>query len=100
MKNDRRDAKNIFIVVGAWEFKDDGKHMDIERVTVHPDFNLDNLHHDISVLKTIDSIEFEPGYVHAIALPKIEMRKIGGIDGMIAGWGRTVCYNETSNHVF
>lgn len=90
----RFKVDQLFIVVGAWHFQDDGERKSVEWITLHPQFNETNLHHDISVLKTRCEIEFTLNIL-PIALPSLNLPDMGGVEASVSGWGRTVS-NKTA----
>lgn len=85
------DPSNIFVVVGAYDRRTDGRPFSVDRIKRHPEFKHKNLQHDIAIVKTSIPIQFSQ-MVHPIALPTLSLPFMGGLRSVAVGWGRTVSW--------
>lgn len=79
------NASNMLIVVGAHHRANDGKMYRLDRIVNHPTFDWKNLRGDISLMRTIDKIQFNKA-VQPIALRKGFVKE--GVTTIFAGWGK------------
>lgn len=85
-----RDDKpeDIFVYYGALDIINDGIDMNLEKIIIHPSFNIKKLINDITILKTINTIIFSD-FVKPISLPTQNVSADGQMDVIISGWGRS-----------
>lgn len=77
----------VVAVVGAMHRYKDGVTMKVDKITKHNKYNFRLLHHDISLIRTVDEINFSPT-VQPIALPTKDSPKDGNAHVVLSGWGR------------
>lgn len=80
------DASKTAVVVGAHHIRADGTVYLLDRVIDHPSFNRANRHNDLSLLRTINKIQFGPR-VKPIPLRRQFVDE--GTVAIITGWGKT-----------
>lgn len=81
----------IAVVVGAHAIQGDGKVYLLDRVIDHPAFNKANHHNDLSLLRTIETIQFGP----RVKLIPLRRQFVGaGIVSIITGWGKKMVRND------
>lgn len=87
--NRNASVNDIVIVIGAWHIVADGYSINVQRAIVHPKFDSILLRHDISVLKTWQSIQFT-SRIQPITLPTIDVQSVSGLESIVSGWGWAV----------
>lgn len=85
-----RDDKptDIFVYFGALDIINDGIVMNLEKIIIHPSFDIRKLTNDITILKTIGTIIFSD-FVKPISLPTQNVLADGQMDVTVTGWGRS-----------
>lgn len=92
--------KDIFVYLGALDIINDGIDMNLEKIIIHPSFDIKKLTNDITILKTIETIIFSD-FVQPIPLPTQNVPTDDQMDVIISGWGRsTVSLNHFLNFYF
>lgn len=85
-----RDDKptEFFVYFGALDIINDGIDMNLEKIIIHPSFDMRKLTNDITILKTIETIIFSD-FVKPISLPTQNVPAGGQMDVILSGWGRS-----------
>lgn len=80
--------ENNSIIVGAYQFKNDGYLHEIAEIIIHPQVELLSRNaHDIAILRSKINFKLNEYHVYPIALPK-RASKPGEV-AIISGWGLT-----------
>lgn len=76
----------LIAILGADTFDDEAVTLEIERITLHPDFNEDELKNDLAMLLTEAIIQYTPT-IQSIPLPVHDLRSHVNDLAVIGGWG-------------
>lgn len=84
-QNRYSNISNLVIVVGSHHVSNDGRIYHLDRIVNHPAFHVTGARNDVSLLRTVEHIEIESGFVESISLRK----QFVGSDAaaVISGWG-------------
>lgn len=88
----RANTKNVFIVVGTIKLEESGVEYDLEAIYSHPGFSISHLENDVSVLRTVKTIEFSD-YISPVNLPLEAPPREGKHPTFVSGWGKTSVIN-------
>lgn len=80
-------AKHYYVVVGATLVKNDGVDYDLEALFPHPEYSTRQRENDVSVLRTVKSIEFN-ALVAPTKLPFSQPPVEGNLATVVSGWGK------------
>lgn len=91
----RHTKSTLVVVVGAHHYYNDGKMYKLSQIVNHPTYNLKNRRNDLTLLQTIETIQFNE-FVKPIALNK---KVVGaGLEAKFTGWG-AIWYNGQGHQV-
>lgn len=85
-----RDVKDTVAVVGANHIVNDGEIYHLDRIVKHPEYNSENLQHNLCLLRTAKRIEYRHG-VRPIQLRKRPVTT--DLKATVAGWGQSKVAN-------
>ncbi|GAB0090080.1 Peptidase S1, PA clan [Sergentomyia squamirostris] len=92
-------AGPLDIVVGILKLSEPGDRYEVEKIVVHPYFNITTLLNDLALVKTIDPVKVTDK-VHPIRLAEADFFVGPGIYVELFGWGMTKFPNGTApDHV-
>lgn len=81
------DPTEIYAILGTIYREFGGKRVDIDKITIHEDFNITITINDITLLRTVQKIKFSHT-VRPIALPKENLPPEGNAYVVVTGWGK------------
>lgn len=92
MRGDFSNPSQVLITVGARKSWNDGRMYPVQEIRNHPQFNLERSLHDISMVRSVESIQYVDGIVQPVPTPvtdDITESGIGIRSVVVSGWGAT-----------
>lgn len=84
-QNDNGNPENVYALVGAFRQTDGGVEVELDTITPHTGFSLQQLVDDIALIRTAEEITFTD-LIQPIALPTSQLEATQRV--VLSGWGK------------
>jgi len=84
-QNDNSDPENVYALVGAYRQTNGGVKVELDKITPHKEFSLQQLVNDIALIRTAEEITFT-NLIQPIALPTSPLEATARV--VLTGWGK------------